>query len=149
MEVVSTRKYGLYKEEVRGWTEAPAETWETYGSFTGLSQIHGESSIGRRLRFFFTPTQKRHLGSGDVNWRRCGTRGGPHGHIFWESRIIRGYWKEIQINIENVFGVKIPFKCTTMDMGDVLQNILPLQENGWKFKHLSLKKGLLLCKKLT
>ena len=71
-------------------------------------------------RFFVTPIQKRHQGSGDACWRLCGSIGANHFYIFWDCQAMRSYWEEIHKHINNVFNVNIPLKCETLFLGNIL-----------------------------
>lgn len=96
------------------WTKICQLQWTTTGSNTWR-----EFSWRNIIRYFITPIQKRHLGSGDACWRQCGTKGANHYHIFWDCQVITSYWKEIGEHVNNIFGAKIPLKCETMYLGDV------------------------------
>lgn len=85
----------------------------TLESYNGFQQGRTYSTCWKNtVRFFVTPIQKQHQGSGSEE--------ANHFHIFWDCQVIRTFWKEIHKHIKNVFGVNIPFKCESMYLGDLL-----------------------------
>lgn len=70
--------------------------------------------------FFLTLIQKRDLDNRNACWRLSGSNGANHYHSFWDCQEIRSYWEEIHKHLENVFKVRIPFNCETLDLGNLL-----------------------------
>ena len=99
------------------------ESWENICQlqwFSTGSNTWREFCLKNITRFFITPIQKRHQGSGDACWRLCGSIGANHFHIFWDCQAMRSYWEEIHKHINNVFNVNIPLKCETLFLGNIL-----------------------------
>lgn len=72
------------------------------------------------MRFFLTPRQKVHFGTGTACcWRLCGARDAGHWHIFWECPKIKLFWLEFQKALISIFKVNnIPLQFSTVFWGN-------------------------------
>lgn len=76
------------------------------------------------IRFFITPTQKKHFTDDYECWRHCGSLNANHYHIFWDCSVIRSFWQDIHSVMERVLGMKIPFSFGTLYLGQPSRNMV-------------------------
>lgn len=66
------------------------------------------------VRFFITPAQKRHQGSGTNCWRMCGSDVANHYHLFWDCPKLSPFWHDIHDCLEYIFQIAIQFDVSAM-----------------------------------
>ncbi|XP_049891866.1 uncharacterized protein LOC126384694 [Epinephelus moara] len=76
----------------------PEDEWENICKLqwkTTTSHSWREFGWKNIMRFFITPAQKRHQGSGTNCWRMCGSDTANHYHLFWDCPKLLSYWHDI------------------------------------------------------
>ncbi|KAA0701446.1 hypothetical protein E1301_Tti024034 [Triplophysa tibetana] len=121
----------------KNWVNICRVQWSTTGSNTWR-----EFCWKNIIRFFITPTQKRHQGSGDACWRLCGFSGANHYHIFWDCPLLRPFWSQICEHINHTFNSKVPCNFVNVYLGNV-------DVNNWRNKDKRLLWILLAASKKT
>lgn len=66
------------------------------------------------LVFFGTPAQKKHQSSSATCWRLWKTDKANHHHIFWGCPVIKPFWEQLCMHLNNIFAEKIPCKCEVL-----------------------------------
>lgn len=55
-------------------------------------------------------------------WRKCGTVGANHTHVFWDCIEIRPFWTSVHLTFCKVLKYSVPLTFTTMYLG-LLSNV--------------------------
>lgn len=75
------------------------------------------------IRFFITPSIKgKQLSTQQMCWRKCGTVGANHTHVFWDCIEIRPFWTSVHLTFCKVLKYSVPLTFTTMYLG-LLSNV--------------------------
>ena len=109
------------------WKCTNSQRWKEYGWKTVI-------------RYFITPCQKTHYDGKPPNcWRKCGEQRANHFHILWNCPIIRQYWRDIHVSLQDIFKCVFPFGMKTVYFGCLPQE--------WKRKDNGLLSILLVASK--
>lgn len=98
------------------------ESWEKIHKFqwmTSSSNSWREFCWKNIVRFFVTPAQKKHHSNSATCWRLCKTDKANHSHIFWGCPVIKPFWDQLCMHLNNIFVEKIPCKCEVLYLGDI------------------------------
>uniref|UniRef100_A0A3P9LA26 Reverse transcriptase domain-containing protein n=1 Tax=Oryzias latipes TaxID=8090 RepID=A0A3P9LA26_ORYLA len=118
--------YVKSKWEREGRLHITEEEWENIcKSQWRTTHSHSWREFGWKsiIRFFITPTQKRHQGVGTSCWRLCGSSEANHYHIFWDCPVLISFWQEIHKCLEMTFQETFPFNALALYLGTVTQHM--------------------------